>query len=397
MTREAGMTTNIKWYNSPVTIKFRKPCKKELLGLLAAPVVVIVTGVVIFFGQGFHFSLQSKTIEKTGMLVVKSFPDGAKIYIDNEWKSATPDTFSNLRPKSYLLKAEKEGFSTWEKQVTVYPELVTDITAVLVSTTPKLEPLTVGGAKNPSYSEATKAIAYGTTDSKAGLWVLPMGRPLPITLFQSAPTLVMPDNLETKYSDAWDLLWSPTGDQILVKISDEDFRLIDISQSKELLATDSAKEVSDKWQKEQIKKRQAFLEKQDITPELATIATKSDTIWSPDERKFFYFEAEGEKTTVFVHNMEKPIPVDEKIDYKALEFETANPPTVIWYTDSYHLITKEGNSLYLTRIDGTNKTEIYSGVMDGDTLFVTPDGNKVVISASFKKDAPPELYAVSLR
>jgi len=35
--------------------------------------------------------------------------------------------------------------------------------------------------------------------------------------------------------------------------------------------------------------------------------------------------------------------------------------------------------------------------MDGNTLFVTPDGNKVIISASFKKDAPSELYAVSLR
>jgi len=387
----------IKWYNVLVTLRFRKPCKKELLSLLAAPLVVIVTAVVIFFGQGFTFSFQSKTVEKTGMLVVKSFPDGAKIYIDNEWKSATPNTFSNLRPKSYLLKVEKEGFSTWEKQVTVYPELVSDITAVLVSTTPKLEPLTVGGAKNPNYSEATKAIAYGTTDSKAGIWILPMGRPLPITLFQSAPTLVMPDTSETKYSETKSLQWSPTGDQILTQVSSNDFRLIDISQSKELLATDSAKAVLDNWQTIQSKKRQAFLEKQDITNELTKIATASGTVWSPDERKFFYTVTQDDKTSVLVHNMEKPIPVDEKTDYTALTFETKNPPTIIWYTDSYHLILKEGNSLYLTRIDGTNKTEIYSGVMDGNTLFVTPDGNKVIISASFKKDAPSELYAVSLR
>lgn len=381
-----------------VTIKISRPhlSKKQIVTILVPPALLIATTIVIFFGKGYVVNLNGRTVEKTGMLVVKSQPDGAKIFIDGEWKSASPYTFSNLRPKSYLLRVEKEGFSTWEKQVNVYPELVTDMTAVLVSMTPKLEPLTIGGASHPTYNETTRTIAYTTTQNKPGIWILPIGRPLPITLFQATPTLVMPDNEKTKYSGAEELTWSPTGDELLVKIKSNDYRLINVSQSQELEKLTTPTKTVAAWEAEKIKKRLAFLEKQVITPELAQTATASATVWSVDDRKFMYVGRSNNTPALLIHNMERPIPIDEKTDYATIQ-PYNNLTVPIWYPDSYHLILREGNSLYLMRIDGTNKTEIYSGAMEGDALFVAPDGTKVIISASFKKDAPPELYAVSLR
>jgi len=381
-----------------IRIRLPHPSKKQLLGIIVPPILLAATVVVIFVGKGYVISVNTKTFEKTGMLVVKSQPDGGKIYLDGEWKSATPNTFSNLRPKTYLLRVEKDGFSSWEKYVTVYPELVTDITAVLVSNTPTLAPLTVGGASQSSYSDSIHTIAYTTSYSKPGIWILPLGRPLPITLFQSTPTLVMADTEKVKYSSSQEILWSPTGDQILVKTASDEYHLFDVSQSKELQATDSAREITDLWQAETLKKQQAFLQNQTLDTTLYNIATDSKTIWSPDGKKFLYQSDEGDKVAIMVHNMEKPIPVDEKADYKTVEYPKDKlPEKILWYPDSYHFVTKEGGSLYLVRIDGTNKTEIYSGVMDGSQVFVTPDGNKVIVSASFKKDSSPELYAVSLR
>lgn len=369
-----------------------------MVAIMVPPALVLATVAAIFFGKGYQINISGRVVDKTGMLVVKSQPDGAKIYLDGEWQSATPNTFSNLRPKTYLLRVEKEGFSSWEKRVNVYPELVTDITAVLVSTTPTLEPLTIGGASHPTYSESTHAVAYTTTASRAGIWVLPIGRPLPITLFQATPTLVMPDNEDTKYSSSLALTWSPQGDQLLAKLGDRDYRLIDVSQSKELQKTDSPDQILQTWSDYQIKKRVAYLSSQTLTPELAATATASGTLWSPDNRKFMFQKDNGDSNvTVSVHNMEIPIPVDESVDYKTFTVPKDKMPQLIWYPDSYHFIMKDSGSLYLIRVDGTNKTEIYSGAMEDDTFFVTPDGNKVIVSASFRKDAPPELYAVSLR
>jgi Tol biopolymer transport system component len=387
-------------YNTLVTFRIRRPhpSKKQILAILVPPALVVATVVAIFFGKGYQININGRVVDKTGMLVVKSQPDGGKIFLDGEWKSATPNTFSNLRPKTYLLRVEKQGYGTWEKQVNVYPELVTDITAVLVSITPKLEPLTIGGANHPVYNEATHTIAYTTTNNKTGIWVLPIGRPLPITLFQSAPTLVMPDSESTQYSQATNLVWSPDGSEILAQIGPKDYRLIDISQSKELQKATTPEEITKDWQATQTKKRLAFLESLTITPELARTATASGTRWSPDERKFTYQKDNGDGTaSVIVHNMESPIPVDEKTDYTVITAAKDKLPPLVWYQDSYHFVIKDSGSLYLLRIDGTNKTEIYSGAMEDDIFFMTPDGNKVVISASFKKDVPPELYAVSLR
>lgn len=379
--------------------------KKTALAIAMPPSILFFTLLAIFFGKGYKLNVTQRTVDKTGMLVVKSQPDGAKIYLDNEWKSATPFTFSNLRPKTYLVRVEKDGFSTWEKPVNVYPELVTDITAVLVSATPKLEPLTYGGAAHPSFSDSAHAIAYGTQNSKPGIWVLPVGKPLPITLFQSTPSLVMPDSETTKYSKADSYQWSPTGDQLLAKISDSDFRLIDVSQSKELEQASTSADILNAWKDEITKKKIAFLEKQTITPELTMIATASGTLWSPDGLKFAYEVVDNGATVLKIHNMESPTPIDEKTNYETLKIaqkldetgaDVTKFPQYIWYPDSYHLVLKDGNSLYLIRIDGTNKTEIYSGVMSGNQFFVTPDGNKIIINASFKSDSPSELYAVSL-
>ncbi|MCX6783658.1 MAG: PEGA domain-containing protein [candidate division WWE3 bacterium] len=372
--------------------------KKTALAIAMPPGILFFTLIAIFFGKGYNINVTQRTVDKTGMLVVKSQPDGAKIYLDNEWKSATPFTFSNLRPKTYLVRVEKDGFSTWEKPVNVYPELVTDITSVLVSATPKLEPLTYGGAASPSYSDSAHAIAYGTQNSKPGIWVLPVGKPLPITLFQSNPSLVMPDTETTKYSKAVSYNWSPIGDQLLVKITDEDYRLIDVNQSKELEQASTSADILNAWSDEITKKKVSFLEKQTITADLAQIATASGTLWSPDGLKFAYKVEENGSTVLKIHNMEKPTPIDEKTDYVTLTAATGTTLSAyIWYPDSYHLVLKDGNSLYLVRIDGTNKTEIYSGVINGEQFFVTPDGNKVIINASFKKDATSELYAISLR
>ena len=105
-------------------------------------------------------------VEKTGMIGVKSIPDRASVYIDGKIRTATDDTVAGIAPGYHELKIVKKGFHEWSKTIEVFEQLVTDITAVLVSQSPRLEPLTNTGAKYPSVSPSLTKLAYFSTDSE---------------------------------------------------------------------------------------------------------------------------------------------------------------------------------------------------------------------------------------
>ncbi len=49
--------------------------------------------------------------ELPSSLVVNSIPDGARVYVDNEFRGETPLTLSDLKPGTYRVRAEKRGYS----------------------------------------------------------------------------------------------------------------------------------------------------------------------------------------------------------------------------------------------------------------------------------------------
>ena len=111
------------------------------------------------------------------MIAVRSIPDGAKIYIDEKLITATDDTTTNLIPNKYVLKVEKEGYETWKKEVNVYSDLVTDITAVLILQSPKLEPLTNIDVSTFALSNSKNNIIFTSANpTQPGLWLLPLKR-----------------------------------------------------------------------------------------------------------------------------------------------------------------------------------------------------------------------------
>jgi len=103
--------------------------------------------------------------------------------------------------------------------------------------------------------------------------------------------------------------------------------------------------------------------------------------------------------------MEKPLPVGEKTENLVMEVaSTELQPKFSWYPDSFHFVVTEGNVMEdhkgvvsLIRIDGTNKTEIYSNTLFSDQAFSTKDGDKAVILTSFKSGSQTDLYTIGIR
>ncbi len=366
--------------------------------------IIGMTTAIYLYANGYRIERNKDKkldLTKTGMVSAKSMPEGASVYLDGILLTATNDSIAGIEPGTRRLKIIKKGFVPWEKDINVYAELVTDITAVLITQSPRLEPLTNTGALNPSISPTLSKLAYFTKEEAApGVNVVSLSG----GFFRSTPTTILKDTRAVKYSDAKTMLWSYDEKNLLIETTTGVWYLVDIDANT-AQTTNVPDTVRDQWREKFLKTREDFIKNADVTDTVKALAISKDVIWAPDEKKFLSIETAGDTLQYKVYNLENPIPVGENIENIVFTTKKAEvQPQVSWYADSFHLILTEGNidvehrgKISFIRIDGTNKTEIYNNTLYSDKAFSTPSGDKVIILTSFKSSVQTDLYSVSIR
>ena len=170
----------------------------------------LVVGIIGYFvaliARGYRFDIDKFKFLPNGILVTKSDPDGASIYINGDLKGAT-NTNIKLSPNSYDVEIKKEGYITWSKRLTVKKEEVTQITAQLFKTAPSLSPITFNGAENPVVSDDFGKIAYTNNEE---LWIMSVST-LPIGFPNS------PKKIADGIIDSSTYLFSPNGQELLLE------------------------------------------------------------------------------------------------------------------------------------------------------------------------------------
>ncbi len=382
--------------------------KKYLIkGVVTTLIIFGLSGVLYLYTAGYRIGKETEKpidLAITGMINAKSIPEGATVYLDDKIISATDSTIAGVSLGRHHLKIVKRGFMPWEKEVEIYPELVTDITAVLVAKNPRIEPLTQTGATNPAISPSLSAIAYFSQDpEKPGVWVLPLNGTR-LNIFSSNPGVVLEDTAHTKFSEGLEIKWSPDETELLVKQNADKYYLVSLSD-RSAKSTEEWEAILDNWDRELTKKREALLTEANLSKELKEIALQPETMWAPDGKKFLYTLEKGNQIEYRVYDMEDPLPVGEKVDTLVMRVPMQNnQPKFSWFADSFHLITLERGSpedikgiISLIRIDGTNKTEIYNNNVFSDEVFSAPGGDKIIVLISFRTDTPADLYTISIR
>lgn len=366
-----------------------------------------ITTLLYLYTSGYRLNKNDdKNIDlsKTGMIGVKSLPEGASVYLDEKLITATDDTISGVKPGIHNLKITKNGYIEWNKDIEVFEELVTDMTAVLVSQSPRLEPLTNTGAHDPSLSPTFTKLAYFSTDTeKPGIWVIPLTSN-GISLFRSNPTIAIQDTKFTKYSQGKTVEWSPDEKELLVEGANNVYYIVNLETNTAQTTVEQEK-IKQEWETVAKQKRDDLISKLEITSDVKQLATSTRAVWAPDEKKFLYTTQVGSEIEYRVYNLEKPLPVGEKEETLVLKVSINSPqPKLTWYSDSFHLIMVEGNvaadkkgTISIIRIDGTNKVEIYNNTLYSDAVFSAPSGDKVIMLTSFKSSGQTDLYTVSIR
>ncbi len=367
-----------------------------LLGIIGALAVISVG--IVFFARGYKFNPANGGLEKTGMILAKSRPDGAKVFLDGKLVTATNNPIQGLEPGKYDLKIVKDGFFEWSKKVEVKEELVTEVDALLIPLSPALTPLTATGMRSPVLSSNRDRIAFLKSGEKPGIYTLALSGQQPILGFLRANiTPLVLDTEQIAFSAAEALYWSPNDAEMLVQMNAQGFYRLKLGPEGTVEATSSAAPTAAEWEELSLAKARLMASRIKIPRNLEAIATASATPWSPDENKFTYWRENEGTVELWVYDGTEPLPVARNQNNFVLR--TAAPETLktSWFADSQHLILVEGGTISLIEIDGTNRTQVYSGALASDTVFPTPGGDKLIILTSFIEGTAPNLYAISLR
>lgn len=384
--------------------------KHSFIFIITIGVIIALAVGLFFYAKGYNYNNQTGVLEKTGIIVVKSTPDNAQVYLDNKiYKSPTNTTVANLKAGLYNLRIEKSGYSPFQKDVSVKEEFVTEINALLLPLNPELKPLTTSGVVSPVLTSTRDKIIFLTKDNlKPGIWSLNLAGNL-FSLFKGNIDVMVPDSPGAAFSTADKIYLSPDDEQALVAMNKMGFYNLDLTASRVLpQATSSAQISFDNWRKITAEKNQALENKAKLPNTLKEIALLPTTRWSPDEKRFLYVVPKQDKLEYHVYDTSDPLLIGEKADYTVLIINKNSNSKVSWYSDSRHLIigtceteTKEqacsSGNIRIIRTDGTNNTLVYSGALSATDVFSTPDGTKLIILTSFNPNSLPNLYAIILR
>ncbi len=401
-----------------------------LVTLLTIFFVGTLGTILYYYARGYRFNSRQRSITPSGLLVLKSVPDGAEVYIDGQLKNATNINIS-LPPKGYDIALKKDGFKEWNKRLTIEKENVTEATAYLFRLAPSLSPITFTGVVNPTPSSDSTKIAYivppditqkAEIEETGGLWILETVN-LPLGFSQS-PRRVTDGNLVNA-----EIIWSPDAKEIIIQTTQGTYLLPTnefTPQSQRTNITSTYTNTIKLWDKKRNEKTTSLINK--LPEELRSILSRkaSSVQFSPDEDMVLY-TASGSAT--LNNNLIEPVPgastqqqeryiksyhtyiYDIKEDRNFLiDYDISNPPTITggksnnanrritWFPTSRHLIVAQENKISIIDYDATNRQEIYSGSYVAPDAFPALASDRLIILTNLGANTNlPNLYSLSIR
>lgn len=398
--------------------------------VIAFVIGILIVGIVgtffAFYARGYRFNTQTLNFKPNGILVIKSEPDGASVFINGELKTATNATIS-LSPGVYDVEVRRDGYFSWYKRLTIDKEIVTQATVSLFRNVPSLSPTTFSGASNPVMSPDGGKIAYsvlpgeGITSDKLGLWTLdtfslPLG-------FSNDPRRITDGNLiNTTYT------FSPNGRQIMLTTSNGIFVLDAGSytaQNQMINVASQEETILAQWKKEETTKNTSLT--RNLPEALNEILTRrtNNFIFSPDEQMILYSastsgtlpdnlirQLPGASTqkqerniqagSTYIYDIkedrnfkitDQPVIIGEKLTEKSSVI-----PALRWMSSSRHLLLASPGQIVVMDYDGTNKETVYSGSYINTYAFPFNNTTRLLILTNLgAENTPANLYTLTIK
>lgn len=126
-----------------------KKIHRKILFWLIFFMFVVSAPLIVLHSKGYRFDQQRGIFVYSGSITLKTIPSSVKIFIDNqEQASKSLDIINNsitingLKPGTYLVRVEADGYQSWEKIIEAHSGLSTEFwNVVLVPQEPKISGL----------------------------------------------------------------------------------------------------------------------------------------------------------------------------------------------------------------------------------------------------------------
>lgn len=399
--------------------------KQFFLTILSIVVIAVIAGAAIFLAKGYRYQAQTGTFSGTGIISVTSTPDQASVYLDGHLTTATNDNITSLPPKTYKVRIVKEGYISWEKDIEVKQGLVSEIKAVLFRSIPTVYPITYSGIDYAVLSPDNLKLMYiipggqeggAAAERKSGIWVWVMNNQGIVGNGDLQRQIVEAKGVD--YSKA-KYRWSPDSSQLFVDFPDrklllESNRLNDIPRDITLTFQATLKA----WDETETQNRIGKLLQIENVSLRKTASDSASLKWSPDETKILYTDSLG-KFKLNDLSLNKNYDLPEANSYT---FLPDSQHLVMVETDAEIKETKETKvteakigaviaealgikdlfaqtRLSILEVDGKNKSEIFYGNIEPNSVIPWPDGSRLVVISSLpiQTASQPNLYGINLK
>ena len=379
----------------------------------------------ILFARGYRFNPKTLKFNPNGIIVIKSDPTGAQIFIDGDLKGATDSNIS-LAPGTYDINIKKEGYIPWYKRLTVEKEIVTEANLSLFKPTPALTPITFSGVTSPVVSNDFSRIAFAVIPDEAserdktGLWVMDTNS-LPLGFNRDAKRITD--------GDLTGAVWyfSPNSRDILLKTPTGVF-LLDAGsftpQNQRINIVSKLALTTDSWEKEKETKLEA--QTRNLPSNLKEILKRNTDAFtfSPDENKIIYTASSSatlEKDLIpqlpgsSTQKQNRDIKIehtyiyDIKEDRNFLVDDGVNPLSItggddsgakrrmFWLSNSHNLVLAEEGKITVMDYDGTNRQAVYSGSFSTPHVYFYINSSKILILTNLGASSVPNFYSLNIK
>ena len=403
---------------------------RSLIFISTLLVVVALGTFVFYYVKGYRLDTEKFRFIPNGLLVTKSDPDGAQVFINGELKTATNANVF-LPPGTYDISIRKKGYITWNKRLTVEKEIVTEANADLFKAVPSLSAVTFSTSINPVPSSDFTKIAYvvpsdpqspNDQNDHAGLWVLETVN-LPLG-FARDPRRITDGELSEA---SWE--WSPDGREIMLTTNLGVF-LLDAGkytpQNQRVNIASTKESIILKWEKERKTKFTAQIRR--FPDELIEVLERrsSSVLFSPDKDKILYTASSSatlndniitntlpgastqrqeryiktNHTYVYDIKEDRNFLIDDHSDNLVIgnELQDTTNRRLTWFPTSRHLVMAEEGKVTIMDYDGTNRQEIYTGSYVSPHAFPTVSDKRLLLLTDLGADSgSPNIYSLTLK
>ncbi len=100
---------------------------------------IIIAPTIVFLAKGYRFDLKNGIFVFSGSITLKSVPRDIEVSLNNKKQDEKKINYINnsytingLRPGKYTLKCEKDGYTSWEKNIEVHSGISTEFWNILL-------------------------------------------------------------------------------------------------------------------------------------------------------------------------------------------------------------------------------------------------------------------------